>query len=127
MRERLLSFLDAETSDALSYHLWNMGVVIRHNEQYESIEGKDDGVVLKLQSGKKMKADCILFANGRTGNTDMLNLDSIGLKTDSRGQLKVDNNYKTDIENIYAVGDVIGYPVWLLRLITKGVLLPKRC
>lgn len=110
MRERLLSFLDAETSDALSYHLWNMGVVIRHNEQYESIEGKDDGVVLKLQSGKKMKADCILFANGRTGNTDMLNLDSIGLKTDSRGQLKVDNNYKTDIENIYAVGDVIGYP-----------------
>ncbi|MCY7296555.1 Si-specific NAD(P)(+) transhydrogenase [Alteromonas sp. a30] len=110
MRERLLSFLDAEYSDALSYHLWNMGVVIRHDEQYESIQGTDDGVILNLHSGKKMKADCLLFANGRTGNTDMLNLESIGLQTDSRGQLNVDRNYKTEVENVYAVGDVIGYP-----------------
>ena len=110
MRERLLSFLDTEISDALSYHLWNSGVVIRHNEQYASIEGKDDGVILNLQSGKRMKADCLLFANGRTGNTDMLKLENIGLTTDSRGQLQVDSNYKTEIDNIYAVGDVIGYP-----------------
>lgn len=110
MRERLLSFLDAEISDTLSYHLWNSGVVIRHNEQYESIEGKDDGVILHLKSGKKMKADCLLFANGRTGNTDMLKLENVGLTTDSRGQLNVDHNYKTEIDNIYAVGDVIGYP-----------------
>lgn len=110
MREKLLSFLDAEISDAISYHLWNSGIVIRHNESYQSIEGRDDGVVLHLESGKKMKADCLLFANGRTGNTDMLNLKAIGLTADSRGQLKVDANYKTEVDNIYAVGDVIGYP-----------------
>lgn len=110
MRERLLSFLDAEVSDSLSYHFWNNGVVIRNMESYESIEGTDDSVVINLESGKRMKADCLLFANGRTGNTDMLNLEAIGLKADQRGQLKVDKNYKTAIDNIYAVGDVIGYP-----------------
>ena len=110
MRDRLLSFLDAEVSDSLSYHLWNNGVVIRHMETYTSVEGRDDCVILNLESGKRMKADCLLFANGRTGNTDMLNLDAIGLKADSRGQLKVDSNYKTEVDNIYAVGDVIGYP-----------------
>ena len=110
MRDRLLSFLDAEVSDSLSYHLWNSGVVIRHMETYTSVEGRDDCIILNLESGKRMKADCLLFANGRTGNTDMLNLDAIGLKADSRGQLKVDSNYKTDVDNIYAVGDVIGYP-----------------
>ena len=110
MRDRLLSFLDAEVSDSLSYHLWNSGVVIRHMETYTSVEGRDDCVILNLESGKRMKADCLLFANGRTGNTDMLNLNAIGLKADSRGQLKVDSNYKTEVDNIYAVGDVIGYP-----------------
>ncbi|MBC3767527.1 Si-specific NAD(P)(+) transhydrogenase [Neptunicella marina] len=110
MRDRLLSFLDAEISDALSYHLWNNGAVIRHNECYSKVEGRDDCVVMELDSGKRMKADCLLFANGRTGNTDMLNLESVGLKPDSRGQVKVDSNYRTEIDNIYAVGDVIGYP-----------------
>ncbi|WP_351059664.1 FAD-dependent oxidoreductase, partial [Psychrobacter sp. TB20-MNA-CIBAN-0197] len=56
------------------------------------------------------KADCILFANGRTGNTDTLNLEAIGLKADSRGQLKVNETYQTEVDNVYAVGDVIGYP-----------------
>ncbi len=110
MRDRLLSFLDAEISDALSYHLWNNGVVIRHTESYSSVEGREDSVILNLESGKRMRADCLLFANGRTGNTDMLNLDAVGLKADSRGQLKVNENYQTDVDNIYAIGDVIGYP-----------------
>ena len=109
-RDRLLAFMDAEMTDSLSYHFWNSGIVIRHNEEHASIEGFDDGVVLTLQSGKRMKADCILFANGRTGNTDKLNLDAIGLKANSRGSLTVDKTYKTNLDNIYAVGDVIGYP-----------------
>ena len=92
MRDRLLSFLDAEVSDSLSYHFWNSGVVIRNMEQYESVEGRDDSVILNLKSGKRMKADCLLFANGRTGNTDMLNLSAIGLNADSRGLIKVDKN-----------------------------------
>ncbi|MEH0667760.1 Si-specific NAD(P)(+) transhydrogenase [Vibrio scophthalmi] len=109
-RDRLLSFLDNEVSDALSYHFWNSGVVIRNDETYEKIEGTEDGVIVHLQSGKKMRADCLLYANGRTGNTDKLNLSAVGLEADSRGQLKVDTNYRTPVEHIYAVGDVIGYP-----------------
>ncbi|EOX4796607.1 Si-specific NAD(P)(+) transhydrogenase [Vibrio alginolyticus] len=109
-RDRLLEFLDNEVSDALSYHFWNSGVVIRNDETYEKIEGTEDGVIIHLQSGKKMKADCLLYANGRTGNTDKLNLGAVGLEADSRGQLKVNRNYQTDLEHIYAVGDVIGYP-----------------
>lgn len=109
-RDRLLSFMDSEISDSLSYHFWNSGISIRHGEEFDAIEGRDDGVILHLQSGKKMKADCILFANGRTGNTDVLNLDVVGLKADSRGQLKVNDNYQTEVPHIYAVGDVIGYP-----------------
>lgn len=109
-RDRLLSFLDNEISDALSYHFWNNGVVIRNDETYEKIEATDDGVVVHLHSGKKMRADCLLYANGRTGNTDKLNLSVAGLKADSRGQLNVNMNYQTEVDNIYAVGDVIGYP-----------------
>ncbi len=109
-RDRLLEFLDNEVSDALSYHFWNSGVVIRNDETYEKIEGTEDGVIIHLKSGKKMRADCLLYANGRTGNTDKLNLVAVGLEADSRGQLKVNRNYQTAVEHIYAVGDVIGYP-----------------
>ncbi|MGF1725844.1 Si-specific NAD(P)(+) transhydrogenase [Photobacterium nomapromontoriensis] len=109
-RDRLLEFLDNEISDSLSYHFWNSGVMIRNGEAYEHIEGTKDGVILHLQSGKKMRADCLLYANGRTGNTDRLHLDNVGLNPDSRGQLKVNQNYRTDIEHVYTVGDVIGYP-----------------
>lgn len=109
-RERLLSFLDAEISDAISYHLRNNGVVIRHNEEYERIEGTDDGVVLTTKSGKRMQADCLLFANGRSGNIESLNLDVLGLKPNYRGQLEVDENYCTEVKHVFAVGDIIGYP-----------------
>ncbi|MDN6550109.1 MAG: Si-specific NAD(P)(+) transhydrogenase [Enterobacterales bacterium] len=109
-RDRLLAFLDQEMSDALSYHFWNNGVVIRHNEEFEQIEGVEDGVIMHLKSGKKVKADCLLYANGRTGNTDALKLGNGGLEADGRGLLKVNSMYQTAISHIYAVGDVIGYP-----------------
>ena len=109
-RDQLLEFLDDEICDALSYHLREKGALIRHGETYERIEGQEDGAVLHLKSGKKLKTDIILWANGRTGNTDNLGLDVLGLTPDSRGQLKVDERYATTVPNIYAVGDVIGYP-----------------
>lgn len=109
-RERLLSFLDTEISDALSYHLRNSGVVIRHGEEFKSIEGREDGVVLTTTSGKRMFADCLLYANGRSGNIEQLNIEAVGLKANYRGQLDVDLNYRTSVDNIYAVGDIIGYP-----------------
>lgn len=109
-RDRLLAFLDNETSDALSYHFWNSGVVIRNDETYHKVEGTDDGVIVHLESGKKMKADCLLYANGRTGNTDKLDLEQVRLTPDSRGQLSVNKHYQTEVDHVYAVGDVIGYP-----------------
>ena len=107
---RLLSFLDDEISDALSYHLRNNGVLVRHNEQYESVVGDDHGVVLSLQSGKKIRADAFLWCNGRSGNTEKLGLENIGLEPNGRGQLAVDEHYRTEVDNIYAAGDVIGWP-----------------
>lgn len=107
---RLLTFLDDDISDALSYHLRNNGVLLRHNEEYESVDGDDHGVVLSLKSGKKIRADAFLWCNGRTGNTDKLALEKIGLQANGRGQLAVDDHYRTEVENIYAVGDVIGWP-----------------
>jgi NAD(P) transhydrogenase len=109
-RDRLLAFLDAEMSDAISYHFRNSGIILRHDEEYEKVESTKDGVVLHFKSGKKMKADCLLYANGRTGNTDKLNLPAVELKADGRGQLAVNEQYQTSAENIYAIGDVIGYP-----------------
>lgn len=109
-RDRLLSFLDDEISDALSYHLRDSGVTVRHGEEYESIEANEHSVTLHLKSGKRLKADAILWCNGRSGNTHQLKLENLGLKPDHRGNLKVNESYRTDIENIYAVGDVIGWP-----------------
>jgi NAD(P) transhydrogenase len=109
-RDRLLSFLDDEISDALSYHLRDSGVTVRHGEEFESIEANDHSVTLHLKSGKRLRADAILWCNGRSGNTHTLNLDAIGLKADHRGNLTVDDSYRTAVENIYAVGDVIGWP-----------------
>ena len=109
-RDRLLAFLDQEMSDALSYHFWNNGVVIRHNEEFSAIEGVEDGVIVHLKSGKKVKADCLLFANGRSGNTHGLGLENIAIEADGRGLLKVNSMYQTALPRVFAVGDVIGYP-----------------
>lgn len=109
-REQLLSFLDDEISDALSYHLRNNNVVIRHNEEYESIEVLDGSVILHLKSGKKIKADALLWCNGRSGNTEDLMLENIGIESNSRGQIRVDQDYRTEVPNVFAAGDVIGWP-----------------
>ncbi len=109
-RDRLLSFLDDEITDALSYHLRQQGVVIRHNETDQRVEITDDGVVLYCESGKKFKTDVLLWANGRTGNTHDLGLETIGLTPNQRGQLEVNASYQTALPHIYAVGDVVGAP-----------------
>lgn len=107
---KLLSYLDAEISDALSYHLREQGVLIRHNEQIDRLETFDDHIVLYLKSGKKIKADAILWCNGRSGNTDGLGLENVGLTPNSRGQLTVNEKYQTEVPNIFAAGDVVGWP-----------------
>jgi NAD(P) transhydrogenase len=109
-REQLLSFLDDEISDALSYHLRDGGVTVRHCEEYEAVEADAHSVTMHLQSGKRLRADALLWCNGRTGNTDTLNLEAIGLEANHRGQLSVNERYQTEIDGVYAAGDVIGWP-----------------
>ena len=109
-RDELLDFLDDEISDALGYHMRERGVVIRHNESYESIEPLDDGVVTHLQSGKQIKSNILLWAAGRTGNSNDLGLETLGIVPDGRGYIPVDDCFRTPVENVYAVGDVIGFP-----------------
>jgi NAD(P) transhydrogenase len=109
-QERLLSFMDEEIAEALSYHLRDQGCIIRHNEQFESLEARDEDVVFNLKSGRKIKSDLLLWANGRTGNTEALGLGAAGLAANQRGQIPVNEHYQTDVPHIFAVGDVIGPP-----------------
>ena len=109
-REWLMSFLDDEISDALSYHLRDSQVMVRHNEEYERVTTSEHGVTLELKSGKRIHGEALLWCNGRTGNTKNLGLDNIGLEADKRGQLKVNKDYQTAIPHIYAAGDVMGWP-----------------
>ena len=108
--DRLLNFLDDEISDALGYHLRDKGALIRHNEQFASVEGGDRFVTMTMVSGKKVKADAFLWAAGRSGNTKDLGLENISLDANGRGQIEVDQEYRTSLDHIYAIGDVIGWP-----------------
>ena len=109
-RERLLSFLDTEITDALGYHLRDQGVVVRHNEEYEKVEADERCAVLHCNSGKRFKSDVLLWANGRSGNSRELGIENAAIEADHRGQLKVNEDYQTAAPHIYAVGDVVGLP-----------------
>lgn len=109
-RDRLLSFLDDEIIDALAYHLRENGVLIRHNEEYEKVEADNEGVTLYLKSNKVIHSDYLLWANGRSGNSDNMGLEELGIERDSRGNIKINEKYQTAVKHIYAVGDVVGFP-----------------
>ncbi|HHH35289.1 MAG TPA: Si-specific NAD(P)(+) transhydrogenase [Gammaproteobacteria bacterium] len=109
-RDQLLSYLDDEITDALGYHLREQGVILRHNEAYERVEPRDDGVVLHLQSNKRIHSDYLLWAQGRRGNSDGMGLEEIGVEVDRRGTIVVNRHYQSSLPHIYAVGDVAGPP-----------------
>jgi NAD(P) transhydrogenase len=110
-RPRLLEFADNEIVEALSYHLRDHRVTMRLNEEVASVEeAPGGGVVANLKSNKRISGDALLYAVGRQGNVDELNLAAAGLESDNRGRIQVDAEYRTKVQNIYAVGDVIGFP-----------------
>jgi NAD(P) transhydrogenase len=109
-RPRLLEFADAEIVEALSYHLRDHRVTMRLNEEVESVEDTPTGVVANLMSKKKISGDALLYAVGRQGNVEELDLPAAGLEADSRGRIPVSACYRTKQPNIYAAGDVIGFP-----------------
>jgi NAD(P) transhydrogenase len=110
-RPRLLEFADQEIIEALSYHLRDARVTMRLGEEVESVEQLADGaVVANLESKKKMSGDALLYAVGRQGNIDELNLAAAGVEADNRGRIPVDKDFRTKVPHIFAVGDVIGFP-----------------
>ena len=110
-RDRLLEFADREIVEALSYHLRDARVTMRLGEEVESVEElPPDTVVANLESKKRVSGDALLYAVGRQGNVDDLNLAAAGLEADKRGRIAVDEHYRTKVEHIFAVGDVVGFP-----------------
>ena len=125
-RDRLLPFVDAEIVDTLCHHLRENRATLRLNESVKELEIVDgnghETVKLHLDSGKTIIAEKALYSVGRTGATAKLNLDAASLLPDSRGRLVVDAHFRTEIPNIYAVGDVIGFPALASTSMEQGRL-----
>jgi NAD(P) transhydrogenase len=110
-RPKLLEFADQEIVEALSYHLRDSRVTMRLAEEVESVEELPDcSVVANLESKKRISGGALLYAVGRAGNVDQLNLPAVGIEPDSRGRIPVDKDFRTRVPGIFAVGDVIGFP-----------------
>ncbi len=111
--ERPISFMDHETIDEMVHALRSLDMIFRCGEAVAKITPVDDSpprVLVELESGKRMAADVALISAGRQGCTDGLHLECAALTADDRGRLKVDEQYRTAVESIFAVGDIIGFP-----------------
>jgi len=109
-RARVLPFLDAEIGEAMQYILRRNNVTFRLSEKVASVVRHDNHAVAELESGKSVTSDTVLYATGRQGDTASLGLKEVGLKTDKRGRVAIDDCFRTEVAHIYAVGDVAGPP-----------------
>jgi NAD(P) transhydrogenase len=123
-RPALLDFVDREIIEALSYHLRQLGVTFRLGEKVAQvgIDAKRDFIFAELESGKRVHGDALIYAVGRQANGDQLQLEAAGLAADSRGKLKVNEFFQTDVPHIYAAGDVIGFPALASTSMEQGRL-----
>lgn len=127
-RHQVLGFLDQEISEAFQYHMRRMGITLRLGEKVDSIEilrpqnGTSSLVQAALESGKKIKAQSLLYAVGRQGVCGQLCLENVGLEYDDRERLKVNEHYQTTVEHVYAAGDVIGFPALASTAMEQGRL-----
>ena len=121
-RDRMLEFCDLEVVEALKYHLRDLAVTFRFNEEVASVERHPKGAVAVLESGKRIAADTVLYSAGRQGTAGELGLENAGLTADERGRIAVNENYQTEVPHIYAVGDVIGFPALAATSMEQGRL-----
>jgi NAD(P) transhydrogenase len=121
-REQLLDFCDRQIVEALQYHLRDLGVTFRLRETVTAVERFDEGTVTHLASGKQILSDVVLYSAGRQGATEELALANAGLEADGRGRIRVDDRYRTAVEHVYAVGDVIGFPSLAATSMEQGRL-----
>jgi len=123
-RPVVLDFVDRQIVEALSYHLRQLGVTFRLGEKvtHVGIDPARDRVFAQLESGKKVQGGALIHAVGRQANGDRLGLEATGLVADSRGRLKVNQFFQTDVPHIYAAGDVIGFPALASTSMEQGRL-----
>jgi NAD(P) transhydrogenase len=123
-RPTLLDFADREIVENLCFQLRQLGTVFRLGEKVISVgfDQERDRVFAKLESGKNVHGQALLYTIGRQANSDMLNLEAAGLAADRRGKLVVDDNFCTAVPHIYAAGDVIGFPALASTSMEQGRL-----
>ena len=121
-RGRMLEFCDAEIVESLKFHLRDLSVTFRFGEEVASVEKHQNASLTVLKSGKKIAADTVMYSAGRQGQTDDLHLEAAGLSADRRGRIEVDEHFRTPVEHIYAVGDVIGFPALASTSMEQGRL-----
>ena len=110
-RPGFLEFIDQELIDDFTHQLRDRGMALRFGCKVARIEFERDQPVTVLENGRRLQSEMLLYAAGRVGATDALNLDSCGLSADNRGRLKVDPvTFQTEVSHIYAAGDAIGFP-----------------
>jgi NAD(P) transhydrogenase len=119
-RTHLLRFIDHEVAQNLLFHMRANGVTLWLNEELARVSMEEGGVVTELKSGKWVESDVLLYAMGRTPNTEGLNLEGIGVALDKQGQVPVNPHYQTSLPHIYAVGDVIGFPALASTSMEQG-------
>ena len=123
-RPTLLEFADREIVESLCFQLRQLGTVFRLGEKVVQIstDVERDRVSAKLESGKTVHGQGLLYAVGRQANSDQLNLDVTGLTADGRGKLIVNEHFQTAVPHIYAAGDVIGFPALASTSMEQGRL-----
>ncbi len=109
-RPRLLPFLDLEMGERLRGAMTSLGVDIRLETTSKSVRRDGKVIACELSNGETIQCDKLLVASGRSGNTEGVGLQGVGVTVDKRGYVQVDESYKTTTPNIYAAGDVIGFP-----------------
>ena len=121
-RPSMLDFCDPEVVESLKFHLRDQSVTFRFGEEVEKVEVTPRGTVTSLASGKRVAADMVMYSAGRQGVTGELHLEKAGLAADDRGRIAVDDHYRSEVEHIYAVGDVIGFPALAATSMDQGRL-----
>lgn len=111
-RDSMLEFLDKEIVEDFAYQLRDRNMKLVFGQTVEKVEKDATGKCrVTLQNGRSMIAEMVLFAAGRVGATDGLDLAACGLEADSRGRIKVDpDTFQTAVPGVYAAGDVVGFP-----------------
>ncbi|HKR66732.1 MAG TPA: FAD-dependent oxidoreductase, partial [Thermoanaerobaculia bacterium] len=110
-RTSLLPFIDREIAEVLLDEMQTrLGVTLHLGCDVDAIAKNGDEVSIRLKDGTELVCDKVLYAAGRMSNTADLDLDAAGVATGFRGLVLVNDHFQTNVPNIYAAGDVIGFP-----------------